>query len=240
MNVATPSLPMRHPVPLAIIVDPDADTRKLHALTLQSVASDIDEAEDGADALAHVLMRPPGLVVTELRLPRIDGFALCGLIREEPSTRDATILVVTGSAMPVQIERARRAGADDVLLKPADPDRVRDTARALVLRARQLRATSGPTRQRVAEEFEHSRALLERSEAAKRRLMSRTHARERTTTPPEPPPVLRCPVCDQALAYDHSNVGGVSARFSEQWDYLSCARCGTFQYRHRTRRLRQI
>jgi len=52
---------------------------------------------------------------------------------------------------------------------------------------------------------------------------------------------LVCPNCDRALQYVRSHVGGVSARLSEQWDYYTChGACGTFQYRQRTRRLRQV
>jgi hypothetical protein len=43
------------------------------------------------------------------------------------------------------------------------------------------------------------------------------------------------------LQYLRSHVGGVSALNSEQWDYYECAAgCGTFQYRQRTRKLRQV
>jgi hypothetical protein len=51
---------------------------------------------------------------------------------------------------------------------------------------------------------------------------------------------LFCPSCCEPLDYLHSQVGGVSAKFPEQWDYLACTRCGAFRYRHRTRRLTPV
>jgi hypothetical protein len=61
-----------------------------------------------------------------------------------------------------------------------------------------------------------------------------------TTMPPAPAPTLKCPVCDAALAYEHSFVGGVSERYREQWDYYRCRHCGLFQYRQRTRTLKRV
>lgn len=236
----TTAVPSPRPVPLALVVDADRDTRALHALTLEPLAVEIQEAEDGADALARVAVRPPQLVVAELRLPRIDGVALCSLLRNDPATHDATILLVAASARPVDIERARRAGADDVLVKPVDPEEVREHARQLIARAEKLRTSSAQPRAGDAVQLAPAPAGLEDAERTRHRTLSRTHARETTVVPPTPPPRLRCPSCDQKLTYDHSYVGGVSAKFAEQWDYFTCARCGTFQYRHRTRRLRRV
>jgi hypothetical protein len=59
--------------------------------------------------------------------------------------------------------------------------------------------------------------------------------------PPASPPQLICPDCDRPLDYKSSQVGGVSVRNAEQWDYFICgAGCGTFQYRQRTRKVRKV
>jgi hypothetical protein len=71
--------------------------------------------------------------------------------------------------------------------------------------------------------------------------MSRTHLRGETDLPPSSPPDLICPDCDRPLEYKSSQVGGVSERNAEQWDYFSCtAGCGMFQYRQRTRKVRKV
>jgi hypothetical protein len=62
-----------------------------------------------------------------------------------------------------------------------------------------------------------------------------------TSTPPHAVPFLVCPSCDRRLEYRKSRVGGVTSRFAEQWDEFICpATCGTFEYRHRTRKLRPV
>jgi predicted RNA-binding Zn-ribbon protein involved in translation (DUF1610 family) len=40
--------------------------------------------------------------------------------------------------------------------------------------------------------------------------------------------------------YEQSHIGGVSAKHPEQWDDFICPTCGTFEYRHRTRKLRRV
>jgi hypothetical protein len=60
-----------------------------------------------------------------------------------------------------------------------------------------------------------------------------------TTEPPAPPPVLRCPSCDERLGYLCSYVAG-TLRHPEQWDDYVCRACGRFQYRQRTRKLSRV
>jgi hypothetical protein len=58
-----------------------------------------------------------------------------------------------------------------------------------------------------------------------------------TIAPDTPAPPLTCPMCDHALAYVKTIIGGV--RPTERWDFYQCGRChAVFEYRHRTRRLR--
>jgi hypothetical protein len=71
--------------------------------------------------------------------------------------------------------------------------------------------------------------------------MSRKHRRGETDLPPSSPPELICPDCDRPLDYKSSQIGGVSARNVEQWDYFVCTGgCGMFQYRQRTRKIRRV
>jgi len=74
----------------------------------------------------------------------------------------------------------------------------------------------------------------------KTRGRSRGFQRHVTTTPAAAPPALRCPRCDEGLAYQHSHIGGVNAESVEQWDYFQCRQCGIYQYRHRTRKLKRM
>jgi CheY-like chemotaxis protein len=213
-----------------LVADADIDTRQLYRQSFELVGWAVEEASDGREALAKALADEPALVVTEARLPFLDGYALCDLLRHGPATCDVPLLFVTGEHRPEHFARATRAGADAVLTKPTLPEQLVEAANELVGRSRELhgRAASMTT------------TLAAQVDAPHRMALSKTHARFDTTIPPAPPPELTCPSYDHRLKYDHSHVGGVSARHSEQWDYFVCSMCGTFQYRQRTRTLRRV
>jgi CheY-like chemotaxis protein len=222
---------------LGLIVDPDPDTRLLYGATLAPIVDDVAYAGDGAEGIAIAIHRLPKLVITESLLPRIDGYTFCRLLREEPATRDAVVLMVTAQAMPDELARARSCGADSVLVKPCLPDTLLAEAQRLREWSTELRARSEIIRARIPGQLAKAGAALDLA-MQKRHVLARAHVRQRTTIPPLPPPELRCPGCDRTLVYRYSHTGGVSARHPEQWDYYECATCGLMQYRHRTRRLR--
>jgi hypothetical protein len=59
-----------------------------------------------------------------------------------------------------------------------------------------------------------------------------------TSHPDTPAPDLVCPWYDTALIYDKSVIGGGLP--IERWDYYDCPTCGSYEYRHRTHRLRSV
>src|SRR5882724_9323311 len=63
---------------------------------------------------------------------------------------------------------------------------------------------------------------------------------EASEPPSVAPPTLSCPLCDHRLIYERSHIGGVTRRHAEQWDDFTCAQCGVFQYRQRTRSLHHV
>jgi CheY-like chemotaxis protein len=229
-----------HPT-LALLVDRDPDTRRMYAEYLRLSACDVEEAEDGREALAKAIARHPDVVVTETRLPGMNGFDLCQLLRLDPSTNRIPIVFVTGDAFESDVRRAEQAGADAVLTKPCLPEKLLGEIRRLVQISSELRARGANARAKFAVQAERSQQLIERAHGNLHRVMlSRAHKRADTTEPPTTPPALICPQCDLPLKYLRSHVGGVSARHAEQWDYFECsAGCGTFQYRERTRKLRK-
>jgi CheY-like chemotaxis protein len=81
-----------------LVVDPDEQTRAVYRESLTATGCDVVEASDGRDALAKAFVRPPALVVTEVALPFIDGYALCEILRRDRLTASVPILVVTAEA----------------------------------------------------------------------------------------------------------------------------------------------
>ena len=232
-------LPSPHPLPIVLLAVHDDDSRLMYVESLQLANWVIEQASDGRQALALALSRRPDLVVVDSRLPGISGYELCHLLRHDLATRATPIVMVTSDAVAPDLERARSSGASSVLVKPCLPETLIDEAGKLLDLSRELSERPAAGRRKTADAGA-AEPPVQKPRAGSRR-MSRTHQRGKTVLPPVPPPDLRCPACNRALRYQSSNVGGVSARNSEQWDYFTCiGGCGIYQYRHRTRKLRVV
>jgi CheY-like chemotaxis protein len=218
------------PVHLVLLVDPHEDTRNLYSCYLKLEGCDVDVAEDGREALVKALTRPYDAIVTETRLPGIDGYQLCRLLRSDAATLKTPILFVTADARMSE-PQARSVGANAFLVKPCLPEMILGELRRIAVNGdgAENSQPDGPIRAEVV------------APRPRRAILSRVHQRGSTTTPPNPPPTLHCPSCDKILSYEHSYVGGVSVRHAEQWDYFECpAGCGRFEYRQRTRNIRLV
>jgi hypothetical protein len=162
----------------------------------------------------------PTLVITELRLPIFDGYALCEVLRRDSLTKTVPIVVVTTESGPSEVNRARDAGADVILIKPV-------TTESLLREIDRLLEQPPPATESTEPKGTQP--------ASHRRVRKKWYERVTTTTPPIQPPDQWCPACDRPLHYQRSFVGGVSQRHPEQWDEYACAaNCGLFEYRHRT------
>jgi CheY-like chemotaxis protein len=229
------------PLPLALLADYDPDTRRMYADFLRFSSYDVDETDDGRDALAKALSRCPDIVVSDTRLPGITGVELCRLLRSDIATQTLPIVLVTADASPASVRQAEIAGADAVLVKPCLPETLLSEVARLLAHSAQLRERARELRHRLHSQLERSERLITRSLEHSRQLtLMRLHSRKQTKLPSWAPPPLTCPTCDRALQYDYSYVGGVSVKQPEQWDYFKCTSCGTFQYRHRTRKLKRV
>jgi two-component system cell cycle response regulator DivK len=221
--------------PLALIVDRDADTRKLYAEYLRLSACIVEEAEDGREALAKAISHQPDVIITETRLPGMSGLELCDLLRSDAATRNIPIVIVTADAF--HVTRAQPLAADAVLFKPCLPESVLAEIHRLLDRSVDLNDKTSSIHEKMSKRL----ADVHTDSGFRRTILSRTYQRVETTEPPVAPPSLVCPDCDQVLRYQRSHVGGVSARHPEQWDYFECANgCGMFQYRRRTRKLKKV
>jgi CheY-like chemotaxis protein len=225
---------------LVLLVDRDADTRQMYAEYLQSMHYVTDQAEDGRTALAKALTSRPQVLVTETRLPGINGYDLCRVLRDDRETKDIRMVVLTGDGFATDLARAEATGADAVLVKPCLPDILAQAIHRLFTKSAEVRERASRTVTKAAIDVQRARQTVETSRAT-HAMLSRSHRRGDTTTPPLPIPALRCVQCDAPLHYVKSYVGGVNVKHQEQWDYFECVNgCGTFQYRQRTRTVRRI
>ena len=101
--------------PVVLIAERDRSVRDLQSHFLEVAGFRVEFAEDGQAALDKARANPPALLVTEILLPKLDGLALCRLLRADPLTRDVPLIVFSILAAE---QRAIEAGADVFLRKP--------------------------------------------------------------------------------------------------------------------------
>ena len=111
--------------PTILIVDDDPLIRKLITTTLQDVAGfDLREAGDGLAAIEAATAIRPDIVFLDYDMPRLNGIETCRRLRSDPTTADATIIMLTAMSDTPAQERAVGAGADLFLTKPFSPLRL--------------------------------------------------------------------------------------------------------------------
>ena len=108
-----------------LVVDDDPMIRKLILTTLEDVAGyRLREARDGQEAIETAVEERPEIVFLDYDMPRLNGIETCRRLRSDPTTADATIIMLTAmSDQPAQ-DRAVGAGADLFLTKPFSPLRL--------------------------------------------------------------------------------------------------------------------
>ncbi len=104
-----------------LIVDDDAPMRELLSYILRHYGFEVCEADNGADTLACIPRAHPDLVLLDLMMPHVNGFAVCSALRANPATRHLPIIVLTARADPEARALSEMAGADEYLTKPVLP-----------------------------------------------------------------------------------------------------------------------
>jgi CheY-like chemotaxis protein len=118
--------------PLVLIVEDDPETRRLYSEVFERDGFATAQAHNGHQALEKALALSPSLVLMDIALPGMDGIELCRRLRADARTEGIPILAVTGYGDRRYPDRARLAGADQVLTKPCDPTELVAEARRLV------------------------------------------------------------------------------------------------------------
>ena len=147
-DAAAPALAQASP--LALVVDDDAMMRMLVRESLEAGGFRVEEAEDGQAGLALVTELLPAVVLLDVVMPGMDGFATCLALRRLPAGARVPVLMMTGLDDTASVNRAYESGATDFVTKPIAwpilPHRVR-----YLLRSRQAFEALARSEERLAE-----------------------------------------------------------------------------------------
>lgn len=105
--------------PVSILVVDDEDMiRSLLRLTLVRAGYEVTEAETGEEGIKIVREQKPDLVLLDVMMPGMDGFAVCEQIRQEPAVSEIPIIMLSARKDPHSRQKSRQIGATDYLTKP--------------------------------------------------------------------------------------------------------------------------
>jgi two-component system CheB/CheR fusion protein len=108
-----------------LVVDDDADTAQSLALLLRLFGHECQAADNGVSALTHAEQLRPDVVFLDLLMPEVDGFEVARRLRQQTPRPQPVLIALTGYGDAAHRQRCDEAGFDFHLLKPVDPEDLR-------------------------------------------------------------------------------------------------------------------
>jgi DNA-binding response OmpR family regulator len=101
-----------------LVVEDDADLVELLCFNLKKAGFAIGTATDGVEALKKARSVVPDLILLDLMLPELDGFAVCEILRRDPATASIPVIMLTALSSELARFAGLESGANDYITKP--------------------------------------------------------------------------------------------------------------------------
>jgi CheY-like chemotaxis protein len=121
-----------------LVIDDNDDVRSIVTDVLRNFGFAVREATSGDSAIQMVLAEKPDLIISDVRMPGMDGHRLLSTIRELQSTAAIPFILMTGSGSHDDFRRGMVSGADDYLQKPFTPDELIEAVLSRLIRQADL------------------------------------------------------------------------------------------------------
>ncbi len=108
-----------------LIVDDEPHIRLLLEQTLEELEGkgvELLMAANGEEALELIRSERPRVVFLDVMMPRINGFDVCQMVKQDPSLKDTIIIMLTAKGQEFDKQRGQEVGTDLYITKPFDPD----------------------------------------------------------------------------------------------------------------------
>jgi len=104
-------------VNILIVEDSPTQTKMLRYI-LEENGYTVSSANNGVNALEAIRQRKPNLIITDIIMPLMDGFALCKAVKSDPELKSIPVMLLTSLSDPQDVIKGLQAGADNFLTKP--------------------------------------------------------------------------------------------------------------------------
>jgi two-component system CheB/CheR fusion protein len=107
-----------------LVIEDNADAAEVLRMMLELEGHDVRVASDGGEGVTAALADPPDVVLCDIGLPGMDGFAVARTLAADARLSRARLYALSGYATPEDARRAREAGFLALLAKPASPEQL--------------------------------------------------------------------------------------------------------------------
>ena len=115
-----------------LIVEDEPSIMTFASKLLEIMGHHVIRAEDGAQGLKVLAEETPDLVLLDLMIPGIDGWAILQRMKEDPQLSRIPVIVFSAFAEPSKIEAAKELGVTEYLVKPLSASKLRETIKAVL------------------------------------------------------------------------------------------------------------
>jgi len=120
-----------------LLIEDEAELVELMKMRLEANGYEVDFAYDGEEGLKSIEDNRPDLVLLDIKIPKIDGFEVCKIIKESPATKDIPVVAISALAGKDLPNRCREAGAEVLLFKPIEAEKLLSKIKELLKKKEQ-------------------------------------------------------------------------------------------------------
>jgi len=117
-----------------LVIEDEPGTLRFVKYTLEQEGYQVYTSQNGLEGLKKAQQNGIDLIVLDIMLPGIDGFEICHRLRARPETAHLPILMFSAKAQEIDKATGLKMGADDYLIKPADPTEILSRVKGLLAR----------------------------------------------------------------------------------------------------------
>lgn len=112
-----------------LIVDDSSSMRQMINFTLSEEGYEVEEADNGKNGLGQLETADPGLIITDIHMPEMDGIEFIKQVRTKQKFKFTPIIVLTTESEQEMQKAGKEAGATAWLVKPFTPEKLNETVK---------------------------------------------------------------------------------------------------------------
>jgi CheY-like chemotaxis protein len=125
---------MEEPMPKILVAEDERDIRELIGFTLRFAGFDVVLASNGIEAIDKAPQEQPDLIILDVRMPKMTGYEVCRLLKEDPITSEIPIVFLSAKGQEGEIEQGLASGAVEYIVKPFAPDELTEQVKDILRR----------------------------------------------------------------------------------------------------------